>query len=166
MSVAALLASAAAGVTHAQYGGRSRERSDAGSSRTLHPGDANPRVGGQIVGDPAAALERELPSLRMDLKLTAEQTPLFDSFERELRNAAEAARVRARHVAAFRTDDSSTPTADGILGTIVRDDSRRAEAARLALERMSALYEALTVDQRKQLDRRVLQAVREPLGTS
>lgn len=165
ISVAALFATALSGAAHAQYGGRSHERSDAGSTRAFRRGDANSRSTTQSA-DPAAALERELPSLRIDLKLTADQGPLFDSFEREVRNAAEAGRLRARHLAAFRIDETGTATADSVLGTIVGDDSRRAEATRLALERMTALYAALTPDQRAQFDRRVLQSLREPLGTS
>jgi hypothetical protein len=46
------------------------------------------------------------------------------------------------------------------------DDTRRADAARLVLERMTALFAALTPDQRKQFDRRIVQSLREPLGSS
>jgi hypothetical protein len=34
------------------------------------------------------------------------------------------------------------------------------------LDRMTTLYAALTPDQRKQLDRRIIQSLREPLGPS
>ena len=81
--------------------------------------------------DPVVAIERELPSLRIDLKLTADQTPLFDSFERQVRNTAEAGRVRNRHLSAFRVDEGSTVTADAVLGTIADDDTQRADATRL-----------------------------------
>jgi len=116
--------------------------------------------------DPVVAIEHELPSLRIDLKLTADQTPLFDSFERQVRNAAEAGRLRARHLSAFRLDDAAATTADAVLSTIADDDGRRAEAARSALEKMTGLYAALTADQRTQFDRRIMQALREPLGNS
>lgn len=92
--------------------------------------------------------------------------PLFDSFERQVRDAAEAERMRARHVSAYRVDDSSTVTADTVLHAIAEDDTQRADAARLALERMTALYAALTPDQQKQFDRRIIQSIREPLGRS
>jgi len=166
ISIAALAAAALSGAARAQYGGRSRERGDGASTRSSRPGDANPRAGAQSLADPAAALERELPSLRIDLKLTADQIPLFDGFEREVRDAAEVGRTRARHLATLRSDDTGTATADSVLGTIVGDDSARADATRRALERMTALYAALTPEQRKQFDRRVLQSLREPLGTS
>jgi len=166
ISTAALFATALSGAAHAQYGGRPRERGDSASARPVRPGDAGPRNAGQLLADPAAALERELPSLRIDLKLAADQTTLFDSFERGVRDAAEAGRTRARHLAAFRTDDTGTATADAVLATIVDDDSRRADATRHAHERMAALYAMLTPEQRKQFDRRVLQSLREPLGTS
>ncbi len=166
ISIAALSAAMLPGAARAQYGGRPRERTDGGSTRSMRSGEANSRAGPPPLADPAAALERELPSLRIDLKLAADQAPLFDSFEREVRNAAEAGRVRARHVRAFRAEDTASATAEIVLGTIVGDDSARADATRLALERMTALYAALTPEQRKQFDRRVMQSLREPLGTS
>lgn len=166
MAIAALFASAVATSVHAQYGGRPRDRGDTGSPRTARPGEDNPRVTVQPLLDPAAAIERELPSLRVDLKLTGDQGPLFDSFERQLRNTAEAGRTRVRHLATFRVGVATTTTADTVLGTIADDDAQRADAARLALERMTALYAALTADQRTRFDRRIIQSLREPLGNS
>jgi hypothetical protein len=165
LSMVALFASAIAASAHAQYGGRPRERGDTGSMRSARPDDASTRGTTQPLFDPVAAVERELPSLRMDLKLTADQAPLFDSFERQVRNAAEAERLRARHLSAFRTGDASTVTAEFVIKAIADDDSERADAARLARERMTALYAALTPDQRKQFDRRIIQSLREPLGS-
>lgn len=165
-SIAALLLSAVASRAGAQYGGRQRDRGDTGSQRSSRQGSDNPRAAVQSPLDPAAAIERELPSLRIDLKLTGDQAPLFDSFERQVRNAAEAGRLRARHLSSFRLDDGAAVTADTVLSTFANDDSQRADAARLALERMTALYAALTPDQRNQFDRRIIQALREPLGSS
>jgi LTXXQ motif family protein len=166
ISTAALVASAVAGTASAQFGGRPRDRSDSGSARSAKPGDSSQRAAMQQLFDPVIAIERELLSLRIDLKVTADQATLFDSFERQVRNAAEAGRMRARHLAAFRTEEGGTVTADTIFGTIAEDDAERAEASRLALERMTALFEALTPDQRKQFDRRMIQSLREPLGNS
>ena len=162
---AALITSAVATNAVAQIGGRPRDRGDSGAKGSARPGDTNPRAAAPLV-DPVAALERELPSLRIDLKLTADQTPLFDSFERQLRSTAEAGRMRARHLSSIRVGDNSTATADTVLGTIADDDTQRAEAARLALDRMTALYAALTADQKKQFDRRIIQSLKEPLGNS
>ena len=165
ISTTALFASAVAACANAQYGGRPRDRSDTGSARSTRPADTSPRVAAPPL-DPVAAIERELPSLRIDLKLTADQTPLFDSFERQVRNAAEAGRLRARHLSSLRMDEGSTVTADTVLGTIADDDVQRADSTRLALERMTAFYGVLTPDQQKQFDRRIIQALREPLGSS
>ncbi|HXX83538.1 MAG TPA: Spy/CpxP family protein refolding chaperone [Casimicrobiaceae bacterium] len=164
MSIAALFVSAASPRAVAQYSGRQRDRGDTGSTRSSRQGGDNARATAPV--DPVIAIERELPSLRIDLKLTTEQAPLFDSFERQVRNTAEAGRLRARHVSAFRLEDASPATADTVLSTITDDDIQRADAARSALERMTALYSALTPDQRKQFDRRIIQALREPLGNS
>lgn len=162
---AALLLGAVATGANAQYGGRSRKGGDAASSHATGPGDSSTRgVAPQF--DPLAAIERELPSLRIDLKLTAEQAPLFDSFERQVRDSANAERMRVRHLASFRMDQGNTVTADTVLGTIADDDALRAESTRLALERMTVLYAALAPEQRKQFDRRIIQSLREPLGTS
>ena len=62
--------------------------------------------------------------------------------------------------------DFATLTADAVIGTFVADDAQRADAARLALERMTALYGALTPEQQKHFDRRIVESLREPLGTS
>lgn len=163
MWMAALGAGALAVNAQAQFG-RGR-RGDPASMPSPRAGETKPRVP-PPPSDPLAAVERELPSLRIDLKLTSEQTPLFDGFERQVRNAAEAGRWRARHVIAYRTDDGSTVTANVVLSTIANDDTQRADAARQALERMTALYAALNADQRKQLDRRIVEALRDPLGGS
>ena len=149
--------------THAQWGGRGRSHGESGPMRSGSSSEPVGRVPARI-GDPLEAVERELPSLRIDLKLTPEQVPLFDSFERQVRNAAEAARVRARHVAAYRADDGTAVTAKAIVATVADDDDQRAEAARESLARLNALYESLSLDQRTQFDRRILQALRDPLG--
>lgn len=162
----AFFASAGAANALAQYGGRPRDRGDTGSTHSARPGDSNPRAAPQPLVDPFAAVARELPSLRIDLKLTADQAPLFDSFERQVREAAEAERTRTRYLSALRSGDSDSVTADAALGTIADDDVQRADAARLVLDRMTALYATLTSDQRKQFDRRIIQSLREPLGTS
>jgi hypothetical protein len=164
VSFSALCASAAAVGAHAQFGGRSR--GDSGSMRSSRAATGTSRGAAPRLGDPVVAVERELPSLRIDLKLTADQEPLFDSFERQLRNAAENGRLRDGHILAFRSDDGSTVTADAVLGTLASDDAQCADAMRLADERMKALYAILTEEQRKQFDRRIVQSLRDPLGTS
>jgi LTXXQ motif family protein len=143
-----------------------RPRSDTGSTHSPRSGDSAPRATAPPLVDPVIAVERELPSLRIDLKLTNDQAPMFDGFERQVRNAAEAGRMRNRHLSAFRVDEGSTVTANTVFSTIADDDALRADETRLALEKMTALYGVLTPDQRKQFDRRIIQALREPLGNS
>ena len=164
VSIAALLLTATASGVQAQFGGRSRSRGDSSGNGSQRSGDQ--RCTNPALVDPAGAIERELPSLRIDLKLTADQTPLFDSFERQVHNTAEAGRTRARHLSAFRIDDGNTVPANLVLSTIANDDAERADAARLALDRMTVLYAGLTPDQQRQFDRRIIQALREPLGNS
>jgi hypothetical protein len=74
--------------------------------------------------------------------------------------------MRTRHLSAFRVDEGSTVTADTVFGTIAEDDIDRADTTRLAVERMTALYGALTPEQRKYFDRRIVQSLREPLGNT
>jgi hypothetical protein len=162
VSLATLSACAVAGSAFGQFAPHVRERGESASRRAAHPDEARSRG----LFDPIAAVEHELPSLRADLKLTADQTPLFDAFEREVREAAEAGRSRDRHLATFRSGDAGTLTADAVLGAFVADDAQRADAGRLALERMTALYGALTPEQQKLFDRRIAESLREPLGTS
>ncbi len=152
-------------VANAQFGGRQHDRTDARSSHDAGPSDATARAAKAPL-DAVTAIEHELPSLRIDLRLTADQAPSFNSFEREIRDAAEAGRRRNQHLAAFRVDDGSAVGADLVLGTIADDDAQRAEATRLALDQMKALYAALTPEQRTQFDERIIQSLREPLGGS
>lgn len=106
--------------------------------------------------------ERELPTLQFALKLTEVQAPLFNQFEREIHNAAEAGRWRTRHFEGVRDDVDDVIRADTALGEFADDDSHRAEAMRLALGTMRTLYAALTIDQRAQFDQGIVQSLRAP----
>ena len=134
---------------------RDTPRNDSAAKPTVAP-----------VTDPMLSIEREMTSLRIDLKLTPEQTPLFDSFDREVRIAARVSRERTRQLAAFRLDDGSTVAATSIIGTIAEADIQRGESMRQVSSKLDALQAVFTPEQRKQLDRRFVQAMREPLGNS
>ncbi|MEO8384552.1 MAG: Spy/CpxP family protein refolding chaperone [Betaproteobacteria bacterium] len=134
---------------------RDTPRNDSAAKPTIAP-----------VTDPMLAIEREMTSLRIDLKLTPEQAPLFDGLDREVRNAARASRDRTRQLSAFRLDDGSTVAATSIIGTIAEADMQRGEAMRQVSGKLDLLLPALTPEQRKQFDRRIVQAMREPLGNS
>lgn len=164
-----ILAVFLASPAHAQYGGRQRGGGGEGGQmrgQQQRPDQSSQRGAVQPVADPIAAIERELPSLRIDLKMSAEQAALFDAFERKVRDATSATRNRARHLAAFRFDDGSTVSAASIVGTVAMDDMERADAMRGVGEKMDALYAGFNADQRKQFDRRIMQSQREPLGAS
>jgi len=163
VAIAALATAAAAPGAAAQFGGRSR---GSGSSRSGRSDEGTGRRASPQPIEPAEAIERELPSLRIDLKLTPDQASYFDSYERQVRLAANAERMRARHIDAYRADDGTTVKAAAVLRTIADDDAERAEADRGAIERLEALYSMLTPDQQKQFDARTIQSLRDPLGTS
>ena len=164
VAIAALAGVAAAPGAVAQLGGRSRERSGAG--RSARSDEGIPRRAAPPSVEPAEAIERELPSLRIDLKLTTIQAPYFDSYENQVRLAATAARMRLRHIDAYRNDDGSSVKAAALLRTIADDDADRADADRVAVERLDALYAVLTPDQQQQLDARTIKALRDPLETT
>ncbi|MBL8519436.1 MAG: hypothetical protein JNK75_02085 [Betaproteobacteria bacterium] len=157
--------------THAQSGPRGGRGGPGGpggegrgNAQQAPRGDARPQAA--PVTDPMAALERELPSLRLDLKLASDQTALFDSFSRSVRDAAEAARARVKRLHAFNFDDTSTVSAASIVQTVTEADVARAEAMRATGERMDVLYATFNPDQRRLFDRRIMQSQREPLGNS
>ena len=147
-------------------GGRGRG-GEGGTQRQQAPRKepAAPRASA-AVSDPMAAIERELPSLRLDLKLDNAQGALFDSFQRAVRDAAEATRQRARRMSAFKFDDGSTVSAASIVATVAEADVARASAMQSASDKLEALYTTFDADQRRMFDRRLMQSQRDPLGTS
>jgi hypothetical protein len=165
-----LLAACSLGITdaHAQYGGKQRGAGGAGESakRDAPRNDTAAKQAPAPLTDPMLAIEREMTSLRIDLKLSPEQTALFDDFDREVRSAARASRERTRQLAGFRYDDGSTVAATSIIATIADTDTQRADSMRQVAAKLDALVDVFTPEQRKQLDRRVVQAMREPLGNS
>jgi hypothetical protein len=114
--------------------------------------------------DPVIALERELPSLRTDLGLSAEQGALWGPFERGIRDAAELSRQRLKKMMAARPLDAAAPSASDIVSAFADDDRMRADATAFAAARLKVLYETLTPVQRSLFDRRVLLSQSDPLG--
>ncbi|HEX4858041.1 MAG TPA: Spy/CpxP family protein refolding chaperone [Usitatibacteraceae bacterium] len=162
-----ILLAVAAGAAQAQTMPRGG-RGEGGAQRPQQaPRGERPETrGSTAVTDPIAALERELPSLRLDLKLDGPQAALFDSFQRAVRDASEAARARLKQLMAFRLDDASTVSAASIVQAVADADQARAAAMAAVIARMDALYASFSADQRKMFDRRVMQSQREPLGNS
>jgi hypothetical protein len=114
--------------------------------------------------DPFAALERELPSLKVDLMLTAEQVAAWSVFERDVRDVAEMDRTRRRHLISLRTAGESPPTAVAMIAALAEDDRLKAEASGDMKRHLEALYAKLDDTQKRTLDRRVVLSQVEPLG--
>ena len=141
-------------------GGQRRARPDTGMQERQDPANRPART-----ADPVIALERELPSLRTDLGLNAEQGALWGPFERSVRDAAELTRQRVKKMMAPRPVDTPAPNAPGLIATLADDERMRADAVADAASRMKALYDSLTTAQRSLFDRRVLLSQSDPLGT-
>ena len=159
-----LAAAMAAPDTEAQMGGRSRGQGQSHLPELAPQPEATqqPRA---AVADPVAALERELPSLRLDLKLTPNQSALWDSFEREARDIAEMGRQRLKHPAQPLSPDEAAPAAMTLLGIWADEDRSRSEAMADLKAKMDALYQLLSESQRKEFDRRVYLSQVDPLGS-
>ncbi|MGE5616302.1 MAG: hypothetical protein ACM3X5_05245, partial [Bacillota bacterium] len=114
--------------------------------------------------DPYGALERELPSLNVDLQIRAEQLEEWRRFERGVRDLAEMERSRRRHLLALGDAAATPPTAATLVASLAEDDRLQAEAAGELKRRLESLYAKLDDKQRQMLDRRVVQSQVEPLG--
>ena len=145
-------------------GARDRSRPGGDLGARMQQDRAAPRS--PAVTDPMMALERELPSLRTDLKLNAEQQRLWDAFERRARDAAEMSRARLKRMASIRAEPDKSINAVAFVNGIADDDIQRAEAMKEASVKLQALYDTLSAEQKALLDRRVLLAQKEPLGSS
>ncbi len=147
-------------------GGRGRGRGDGGQPQNQPRSEKNDARLTPPVTDPMAAIEREMPSLRLDLKLDHAQSVLFDTFQRTVREAADAARNRTRRLSAFKLDDGSTVSASSIIMTLAETEKARADAVQAVQDKMETLYNTFNTEQRRMFDRRVMQSQREPLGNS
>jgi hypothetical protein len=134
----------------AQYPSRNR----GGSPRDRPSQSATPAA---TSNDPFSALERELPSLEVDLVLKPEQLDAWRVFARDVRDIAEMDRARRKHATAAR--DSTA-----LIASLAEDARERAEAADDLKRHYGQLYGALDDGQRRTIDRRVIQSQVEPLG--
>ena len=140
-----------------------RDRSGSPRDTQSHDRDA-PRAAAIAVTDPFSALERELPSLAVDLQLTTEQLSPWSVFERDVRDVAEMTRSQRRHVMALREGGEKPPTALSLVATLAEDEHLKAEATGELQRHLQALYERLSDAQKRTLDRRVVLSQTEPLG--
>jgi hypothetical protein len=114
--------------------------------------------------EPFAALERELPSLKVDLQLKAEQVAAWSWVERDVRELAELDRQKRRQLLALREPGERAPSARDMLGQLAEGDRRKADAAADLQRHFDALYALLDEAQRRMIDRRVVLSQTEPLG--
>jgi hypothetical protein len=137
----------AQGMPGRNRGGSPRE------SREQKPYNATPAV----ASDPFSALERELPSLEVDLMLKPEQLDGWRVFVRDVRDVAEMGRTWRKHV--MSAHDGST-----LIASLAEDERLKYEATSDLKRHFDQLYSGLDDAQRRTLDRRVVQAQAEPLG--
>ena len=138
------------------HGGGSRESAAPRESRRDSPTPT--------FQDPFGALERELPSLRVDIMVSAEQLDDWRVFERDVRDIAEMDRARRRHLLSLREGGEKPPTASTLIATLAEDERMRYEAVTDLRRHFDQLYGALEDSQRRTIDRRVIQSQVEPLG--
>ena len=142
------------------------KRDRSGSPREkADPADRDKEVLRQAAAaEPFAALERELPSLKDDLKLDARQANAWNVFERDVRDAAESGRSRRRHILSLRSGGEAPAKASTLLSSLAEDARIAAEASADARRHLDDVYTLLDDNQRRLLDRRIVQSQTEPLG--
>jgi hypothetical protein len=114
--------------------------------------------------EPYAALERELPSLKVDLKLSGAQVEAWNLMERDVRHAAELDRSRLRQQMALRDAAKEPPPALTLVTQWADFDRRKAEHTAELVRHLSELQALLDEAQRRMLDRRLTLSQSEPLG--
>jgi len=147
-----VLDAAAQGMPRRGIGGMPRERD--------RPANAAPVA----ASDPFSALERELPSLEVDLLIRAEQLEAWRAFARDVRDVAEMDRAQRKHMMALREGGDKPPSAGTVVAALSEDARLKSEATADLKRHFDQLYAALDDAQRRTLDRRVVQSQVEPLG--
>jgi len=175
---ASLLAALAVdGICYAQgFPGGGGHGQGRGGNRTSiggdHPDAAKRNAGDPSLSEPALAIERELPSLRSDLLLDATQTQVWMAFERSVHDAAQVARARQRRIVdqrqAMSVGSTDLPPGAALdsLRNLIDDEKNRAELMANVATTLGTLATVLDARQAGMLNRRVVQALRDPLGTS
>jgi len=144
-------------------GGGGAGRRGAPRGEANKPGETRREPGAGNV-DPFAALERELPSLKVDLMMREDQLDDWRVFERDVRDMAELERARRRHLLALRETGDKPPTALTVIGSLAEDARLRAEAAGDLKRHAESLYGRFDEAQRRTFDRRTIQSQTDPLG--
>ena len=159
----ASIAAALLSVTNVEAQGMGR-RDRGGASRDTPSRDSKRETAPAQAQEPYAALERELPSLGVDLLLSERQLALWRAFERDIRDLAELDRARRRHLMSLRQAGEAPPDASTLLASLAEDERMKAETAADMKRDLAALYAQLDENQKRTLDRRVVQSQTDPLG--
>ncbi len=122
--------------------------------------------------DSVSTLYQELPSLKADLMLNAEQTKLWDAFALAVRDVRDVIQgrirremsVRIRSPQAREALEKNPPPAQSLFNTLADEDRQRADAMEEARAKAAVLIAALTAEQKKMFDRRIALSQADPLG--
>ncbi len=122
--------------------------------------------------DSISTLYQELPSLKADLMLNAEQTRLWDAFALAVRDVRDVMQGRIRREMSVRIKspearaalEKNPPPATSLFNTLADEDRQRADAMEEARAKAAALVAALTPEQKKMFDRRIALSQADPLG--
>ena len=156
-----MLALAALDASAQRFPGRERN----GSPRDAPQRDAAQRGGAGAAADPFSLLEREMPSLKVDILLKPGQVPAWQQFERDIRDLAEMNRQRQRFLMKLRDPgEEPLPGAGELLARLADEDRRKADATADLKRHFDALYAMLDDAQRRTIDRRLVLSQTEPLG--
>ena len=136
-----------------------RDRAQGGSPRETYR--ESPRA--TVPDDPFSSVERELPSLKVDLKLTGSQVDAWNAFERDVRDIADMDRARRKRLMALRGAEEK-PSAIALVTALADEDRNRAEVTSDLRKHVEALYALLDDKQKQMLDRRLVMSQTEPLG--
>ncbi len=164
VGVAALAAASCLCCVDADAQGMGRQRGGGMRDTQSRDRDATPRAAPVASSDPFSALERELPSLAVDLQLTADQVGSWSAFERDVRDVAEMTRSQRRHATALREEGERPPTALAMVATLAEDERMKAEATTELQRHLEGLYARLSDAQKRTLDRRIVLSQTDPLG--
>lgn len=150
--------------------GRGGNRSTSGSGDATDAAKRNAAATSPALSEPALAIERELPSLRSDLLLDATQVGAWTAFERGVRDAAQAAHARQRRILEQRQAtmvggiDLPPGAAVNSLQDLIDDERNRADLLANIAQALGTLAAILDTRQAGMINRRVMQALRDPLG--
>jgi hypothetical protein len=137
--------------------GAQMPRRDRGGSPRENREQSKPAAAPIVAGDPFSALERELPSLEVDLLLKPAQLDAWRVFARDVRDVAEMGRTWRKHA-------TSARDAASLIASLAEDERLKYEAITDLRRHFDQVYSGFDDAQRRTLDRRVVQSQVEPLG--